>query len=131
MARRIELHSKRMFANLERKVPMTEQESGAPAPAEAAKLGFLAHEPGDSVAVAVRDVEAGSAEMAVHRSPERRQVVVGEPIPLGHKLALTDLAEGQAVIEYGQTIGVARRAIATGELVHVHNIRSTRWQAQS
>ncbi len=75
---------------------MTEQESRAPASAETAKLGFLAHEPDDSVAVAVRDVEAGSAEMAVHRSPERRQVVVSEPIPLGHKLALADLDEGQA-----------------------------------
>ena len=110
---------------------MTEKKAGSPDSAESAKLGFLAHEPGDSVAVAVRDVEVGTAEMAVLSSPERRHVVVTEPIPLGHKLALTDLNEGQAVVEYGETIGIARRAIATGEMVHVHNIRSTKWQAQS
>ncbi|MGC8512811.1 MAG: UxaA family hydrolase [Acidimicrobiales bacterium] len=109
---------------------MTEQESVSPAEAAGGKLGFLAHEPGDSVAVAVRDVEPGTAEMAVLTSPQRSQVRVNEPIPLGHKLALTDLSEGQAVIEYGETIGAASRAISTGDLVHVHNIRSTRWQAQ-
>lgn len=110
---------------------MTDKESGAPAEATSGKLGFLAHEPGDSVAVAVRDVEPGTAEMAVLTSSQRSEVRVNEPIPLGHKLALTDMAEGQAVIEYGETIGAARRAIATGDLVHVHNIRSMRWQAQS
>jgi (2R)-sulfolactate sulfo-lyase subunit alpha len=110
---------------------MTDKESASPTEAAGEELGFLAHEPGDSVAVAVRDVEPGTAQMAVLTSPERREVRVNEPIPLGHKVALTDLSEGQAVIEYGETIGAARRAIATGDLVHVHNIRSTRWQTQS
>ncbi len=91
-------------------------------------LAFLAHEPDDAVAVAVRDVEPGTATLAVLGRDGQREVAVTEPIPLGHKVALVDLAEGSEVIEYGQPIGVTSRAINAGELVHVHNIRSTKWQ---
>lgn len=94
------------------------------------ELGFLAHEPGDAVAVAVRDVEPGSAALAVLGAEGRREITVAEPIPLGHKIALVDLAEGAEVVEYGQPIGVTRKAIAAGEHVHVHNLRSTKWQTQ-
>ncbi|MEW5935370.1 MAG: SAF domain-containing protein, partial [Bacillota bacterium] len=31
------------------------------------------------------------------------------------------------VIKYGVAIGVAERAIAPGEHVHVHNLKSARW----
>jgi (2R)-sulfolactate sulfo-lyase subunit alpha len=32
------------------------------------------------------------------------------------------------VIEYGVRIGVTRQPIQAGQHVHVHNIRSARWQ---
>jgi (2R)-sulfolactate sulfo-lyase subunit alpha len=56
------------------------------------------------------------------------EIVVLEAVPLGHKVALTDLAEGAVVIEYQVPIGVTRQAVASGQLVHVHNMRSARWQ---
>jgi (2R)-sulfolactate sulfo-lyase subunit alpha len=49
-----------------------------------------------------------------------------EPVPLGHKLALTDIAAGQQIIEYGQPVGMATRDIRQGDHVHVHNVRSAR-----
>ena len=43
-------------------------------------------------------------------------------IPVGHKIALTKIGEGEAVRKYGQIIGFASKAIAPGEHVHVHNL---------
>lgn len=89
---------------------------------------FLAHNEGDHVAVAVQDVEAGPARVVYMDSDREAEVVTVEAIPLGHKIALTHLDEGADVIEYGVRIGVARANIERGALVHVHNIRSARWQ---
>lgn len=89
---------------------------------------FLVHNRGDSVAVAVSDVGPGNATATALDDGSRNEVVVAETIPLGHKLALAEIAEGDRVIEYGVPIGVARQKIAAGSLVHVHNLRSTKWQ---
>ena len=50
-----------------------------------------------------------------------------EDIPLGHKIALRDIKEGEKVKEYGEIIGRATKDISKGSHVHVHNIRSLRW----
>lgn len=92
------------------------------------ELAFLVHREEDTVAVAVREVDPGRVPLAVLGSGARRDVQVNEHIPLGHKLALADMDEGASVIEYGQPIGLAVRPIVTGEMVHTHNIRSTKWQ---
>jgi galactarate dehydratase len=41
-----------------------------------------------------------------------------EAIPEAHKVALADLAQGDAIVRYGVTIGYADRAIARGSWVH-------------
>jgi (2R)-sulfolactate sulfo-lyase subunit alpha len=89
---------------------------------------FLAHHQGDDVAVAVRDAEPGDASGAYLESGERFEIAVRAPIPLGHKVALRDLAENENVIEYGVLIGLARCPVVAGDLVHTHNLRSARWQ---
>jgi (2R)-sulfolactate sulfo-lyase subunit alpha len=89
---------------------------------------FLAHYDGDVVAVAVRDLPAGPAEGAYLRGPASVRIELHEEVPLGHKLALTDIGEGHDVIEYGQRVGIATRDIPRGGYVHVHNVRSARWQ---
>jgi (2R)-sulfolactate sulfo-lyase subunit alpha len=91
-------------------------------------LAFLAHREGDDVAIAVRDTDPGTATCAYLESGARFEVGVRAPIPLGHKVALRDLTEGADVIEYGERIGLTRCAIAAGEHVHTHNLRSARWQ---
>ena len=43
-------------------------------------------------------------------------------IPAGHKVAITAIEQGEAVIRYGNVIGFASRTIAPGEHIHVHNL---------
>jgi len=92
------------------------------------QLAFLSHRQNDMVAVAVRDVAAGHAEYASLDAGVRRPIDVLEPIKLGHKVALVAISKGDEVIEYGQKVAIATADIAVGALVHVHNVRSARWQ---
>lgn len=45
-------------------------------------------------------------------------LVLVEPVPEAHKVALADLAEGAPVLRYGVVIGYAKQAIARGSWVH-------------
>lgn len=89
---------------------------------------FLAHHDGDVVAVAVRDLEPGTVEGGYLRGPESISLELHEAVPLGHKVALTDLEAGQDIIEYGLRVGVTTEKITRGSYVHIHNMRSARWQ---
>jgi len=64
--------------------------------------GFLLLDPGDNVLVAR----------------------VAGPVPLGHKIARTDIRAGNKILKYGAPIGVATADIPAGAHVHVHNVRS-------
>jgi altronate hydrolase len=76
--------------------------------------------PQDNVAIAKTDLPQG----VVLRSalPSHAQMPLRQPIPSGHKVALQEIAPGEAVRRYGQVIGHASRAILPGEHVHVHNL---------
>ena len=88
---------------------------------------FLAHKDGDFVAVAVRDVSPGPADVGYLDGTASVSVEVTAEIPLGHKVALQDVAEGADVIEYGVRTAIASADITTGDYVHIHNVRSARW----
>ncbi len=45
-------------------------------------------------------------------------------IPAGHKVALTAIRAGEAVVKYGDPIGMAACDIAPGEHVHTHNLKT-------
>jgi len=90
--------------------------------------GFLAHHHGDGVAVATRDLSPGRVEGGFLAGPGSATVELTEAVPLGHKFALRDIPAGAEVIEYGVCIAVAGKAITAGQHVHVHNLRSVRWQ---
>ncbi|MEW6187277.1 MAG: UxaA family hydrolase [Thermodesulfobacteriota bacterium] len=51
-----------------------------------------------------------------------------EEIPASHKIALGDIAQGEEIIKYGETVAVAIRPIKKGEWVHTHNLESKRWK---
>jgi (2R)-sulfolactate sulfo-lyase subunit alpha len=89
---------------------------------------FLVHNEGDHVGVAVQDVEPGRRRAVYLDSDREVEVEVTEPVPLGHKVALTNLDAGADVIEYEVRVGLTRRPVRRGELVHVHNLRSARWE---
>jgi altronate hydrolase len=78
-------------------------------------------DPADNVAVALRALAEGE-EIVVEDAPLRATA----PIPTGHKLARRGIDEGDAVLKYNETIGIASAPIAVGEHVHVQNVRSAR-----
>lgn len=90
---------------------------------------FLLHHDGDSVAVAVEDLQPGTLKGASVKQGTWHTAVLNQPVPLGHKFALRDHAEGDPIIKYGIQVGTASAPIKTGEYVHVHNMRSYRWEA--
>ena len=45
-------------------------------------------------------------------------LVLVEPVPEAHKVALMDVAEGEAILRYGVVIGYAKQPIARGSWVH-------------
>jgi (2R)-sulfolactate sulfo-lyase subunit alpha len=102
---------------------MSERVSGG-----AAAPHFLVHNEGDHVGVAVQDVDPGRRRAVYLDSDREVEVDVVESVPLGHKVALSDLDEGANVIEYEVPVAVTRQPVRSGQLVHVHNIRSARWQ---
>jgi altronate dehydratase len=77
--------------------------------------------PRDNVATALESLEAGRALVAGGAT-----VVVVEPIPRGHKVALRPIRAGDAVVKYGSPIGTATADIASGAHVHIHNLASAR-----
>ncbi len=88
----------------------------------------LAHKSTDDVAIAVADLKAGE-ELTIHslEGGKPHKVKLLEDVPLGHKVALKDLPKGHVVIEYGEKVGQMTQAVAKGGYVHVHNIRTLRW----
>lgn len=89
---------------------------------------FLVHAKGDSVGVAVADIQVGeTAEGVILEDESTIKIKALQDIPLGHKIALTSIAQGATVIKYGEPIGKAVAPIKPGEHVHVHNLKSARW----
>jgi altronate hydrolase len=74
---------------------------------------YLRLNPQDQVAIACRDLEPGTP---------LENSTCQDLIPAGHKVALAAIASGESVRRYGQIIGIASRAIAPGQHVHVHNL---------
>ena len=67
---------------------------------------FLILHPDDNVAVATRSLPKGAVAFA------EREIRLAEPVRMGHKMALAEIAPGRPVIKYGQIIGFASQPIA-------------------
>lgn len=90
---------------------------------------ILIHGEEDTVGVAVvENIEAGMALTGwVMETDDTITVEARDPIPLGHKVALQDISEGDTVVKYGHDIGRAVQSIKMGHHVHVHNTKTKRW----
>ena len=104
------------------------QQTGSAKPAQKAP-DFLVHEDGDSVGVIVIEgIKAGTDLTGWIMAQDRTVTMkVLDDIPIGHKVALADLAVGGSVIKYGVNIGKVVAAIKKGQHVHVHNLKTRRW----
>jgi len=91
-------------------------------------IQFLVHEKADTVGVATVDIAAGSEASGLYMdSQEEVTVKALDDIPLGHKVALSDHAEGDSVTKYGEDIGRVVAPIKKGNHVHIHNLKTKRW----
>ena len=91
-------------------------------------IQFLIHEKADNVGVATVDIKAGEAAQGIYMdSQESLEMKTLHDIPLGHKIALTDITVDAPVIKYGADIGRVVAEIKAGDHVHTQNLRTRRW----
>jgi (2R)-sulfolactate sulfo-lyase subunit alpha len=77
--------------------------------------------------VVVQDVQAGDDITGwILDADESVSLRAVERVPFGHKIALRDIKAGEAVLQFGHSIGLAAAEIACGSHVHTHNLTSTR-----
>ena len=74
---------------------------------------------GDNVAVATTDFSAGSIVRF-----DGGELTLIDAVPMGHKVAVAEIAAKEKIVKYGCPIGSALRPIRPGEHVHTHNIKS-------
>jgi len=75
--------------------------------------------PDDNIAVAVRDMPAGTQVRLGAVA-----VTLSAAVKVGHKFAVRPIAKDDRITKYGAPIGRALQAIAPGEYVHIHNVTS-------
>jgi altronate hydrolase len=73
--------------------------------------------PEDNIAVAARNLQP-----ALEIQSDGNVITLNDRVALGHKFALRDISQGEAVTKYGQIIGFASESIPAGTHVHVHNL---------
>lgn len=76
--------------------------------------------PDDNVATLLADADG----MVTVRGAGAQSLTVRERISASHKIALRDMAAGEAVIKFGVRIGHATQPIPRGAWVHLHNLAS-------
>jgi len=89
----------------------------------------LVHDRRDNVGVVVIEGLTAGTELTcvVTEDNSEFRLPAKADIPIGHKVALTDLAEGDTVIKYGEDIGRMVGPAEKGGHVHVHNLKTKRW----
>jgi len=92
-------------------------------------IHFVVHEDGDSVGtIVVEGIEKGTKLNGwVMEQDKMMNLSTVSDIPIGHKIALTDLKTDDTVIKYGVDIGRVVAPIKAGEHLHVHNVKTKRW----
>jgi (2R)-sulfolactate sulfo-lyase subunit alpha len=92
-------------------------------------IHFVLHDAGDTVAVVVVEgVKAGMDLQGWIMDEDKTMTVTArQDVPIGHKVALRDMAVGDTVLKYGIDIGRVVAPIQAGEHAHVHNIKTKRW----
>jgi len=91
-------------------------------------IDFIVHGKQDTVGVLVTDAVKDQRLTGWNMETDGTlEALARADIPLGHKIALRPIGEGEQVIKYNVPIGKATREILPGDHVHTHNLRSARW----
>lgn len=90
---------------------------------------FLVHDERDDVGVVVVEGVQADQELCgwLMQGDQTIHLTTHQPIPLGHKVALKNIAKGSDIIKYGEVIGIAVADISAGSHLHVHNTKTKKW----
>lgn len=73
----------------------------------------------DNVVVALKDLSEGDTITV-----NGQEILLKTDTPVGHKVAIQPIAQGENIMKYGYPIGHAKEAIDVGEWVHSHNTKT-------
>ena len=90
---------------------------------------IIIHDEKDNVGVIVIDkvIPEQNCECWIMENDKSTKIPAKNEIPLGLKIAMSDLNEGDTIIKYGHDIGKVVKSIKKGEHVHVHNVKTKKW----
>ncbi|MBV1703032.1 MAG: UxaA family hydrolase [Hyphomicrobiales bacterium] len=90
---------------------------------------LLVHSPKDNVGVVVVEGLKAGTEMicVITENNKDFRLKANADVPIGHKVALVDLAVGATAIKYGEDIGKIVAPIKKGDHVHTQNLKTKRW----
>ena len=90
---------------------------------------LIIHDEKDNVAVVVIETTKKGQDCSAWIMENDKTIKVNSinEVPLGHKIALRDLNEGNTIIKYGHDIGKVVKSIKKGDHVHVHNVKTKKW----
>jgi (2R)-sulfolactate sulfo-lyase subunit alpha len=89
---------------------------------------YIVHGKEDTVGVMAVDVQEGQTLSGWNMAKDSTlRMKAQQDIPLGHKIALGDIAKGGQVLKYDEAIGDASEDIKKGQHVHTHNLKTARW----
>lgn len=90
------------------------------------KLALKVNDHDNVATIFASGLTAGTeVEMRDKKGNAERMTLLSD-VPYGHKIAIRDIAQGEAVIKYGEEIGAATAPIRKGGHVHVQNMDSMR-----
>jgi len=90
---------------------------------------IIIHDKKDNVGVVVIEkiIPNQDCNCWIMENDDSTKIQSKNEILLGHKIAMTNLKEGDTIIKYGHDIGKVVKAINKGEHVHVHNVKTKKW----
>ncbi len=90
---------------------------------------LLVHERADNVGVVVVEGLTAGTDMlcCITHDNSTFRLTAAADVPIGHKIALTDLKTGDTAIKYGEDIGKVIASVSMGGHVHTHNLKTKRW----
>jgi|TARA_B110000467_G_C17827663_1_gene218302 (2R)-sulfolactate sulfo-lyase subunit alpha len=90
---------------------------------------LIIHDEKDNVAVVVIETTKKGQDCSAWIMENDKTIKINSisEIPLGHKIALQDLKEGDTILKYGHDIGKVVKLIKKGDHVHVHNVKTKKW----
>jgi (2R)-sulfolactate sulfo-lyase subunit alpha len=90
---------------------------------------FIVHDKADTVGVIVAENSRAGQVLTgwIMETDETITLKSLDVVPLGHKIALGEIRNGDTVLKYGHDVGRAVADIGKGHHVHVHNMKTKRW----